>query len=62
MPVLWRSAKHQAETSVERHLAGLVAAADSQALVRALRGLQGYWPRLYVQAQDRIRLLHQAGA
>jgi hypothetical protein len=59
MPVLWKSAKTQAETAIERHLAGLIEKADAATLMRVERGLQGHWPKLYTQAHARIRLLSQ---
>jgi hypothetical protein len=59
MPVLWRSAQTQAQSAIERHLAGLIEQADAATLARVERGLQGHWPKLYTQAHARIRSLSQ---
>lgn len=59
MPVLWKSARTQAETRIEHHLSKLVDAADLATLRRTERALCGHWPRVARKAQDRIRTLAQ---
>jgi hypothetical protein len=55
MPVLWMSEKNQAEKTVEQHLARLIKQADAQTLLQTQHKLQGHWPKLYIQAQERIK-------